>query len=141
LANPTFQSLDTDLLDLFFACEVSKGSDEVNRFLMAKGGRLIRHLNLRRLSGEELNELILNGDINVNWLKMGLVEILRERSAEEAPKPKTKRVLFDESNPFAGIFQTLSVAYPSNSFLSVPGLLTVTCSAASVTSSASFRRI
>jgi hypothetical protein len=76
LSNPFFEKLDPDLIDLFLA-----GTGvEANPFFMAKGGRLIRRLNLSALSAEELGALIRNPAVDLNLLRTGLAELIRSRS-------------------------------------------------------------
>jgi hypothetical protein len=76
LANPSFEKLDPDLLDLYFS-----GVDEnANDFLLAHGGKLIRHIKLELLSRSELQALIQNPDADLNWLKGGIASLMRGRA-------------------------------------------------------------
>jgi hypothetical protein len=114
LANPTFENFDPDLLDLYFSGVL----EDANDFLLARGGKLIRHLNLESLSQSEFQRLIENPDMDLNWLKGKLAELMRSRRPPSSCSLKIKRIAFDESNPLHGIFHFLVHRY--RDFLAVP---------------------
>jgi hypothetical protein len=75
LSNPSFQELDPDLLDIFFDGK----KVDANRFLLAKGGRLLRRVDVSALSSEELVKLIRDPAVDLNWLRTGIAQRIRSR--------------------------------------------------------------
>jgi hypothetical protein len=73
LENPRFRELDSGLLDMFFSQCSSSDQEPFVGFMLEKGGRLLRHIDLRRVKPDVVTGLLENPDVNLNWLTTPLV--------------------------------------------------------------------
>jgi hypothetical protein len=98
IENENFQNFDSDLI-FWILLAIDEQSPKLNKFILARGGRLLQLLDLGTLDADELADVINNS--NLNWLRFSLVNFFTRQKGDD--RVKMRRFGFNGDDSLKGI--------------------------------------